>query len=314
VVHPVSPNTAMSAEQENALQASELNTAPSKLISVQAALSTAFSTTDIPLVVPETPSTGTSPTESFATADESEQSPGGAVEATPHDAEEEWKAEQERNLEKWQHENALQREKAERTRKEWEDRRAQGEAFPETDEFLGAHLAKVQNKADGGWEKVEDDNIVREIVESPSPVDARDIVTGQVQGKHDTQHLQVGFSATDNFLSLITCYRVCYLVRRALRPLHRLQRSSQTRTMSQNAHTTVRQQGPRNGIRSQPAWLPHIPRYPSPTRRPRPRPNPRASLTTATNIIATTTTTHTNGPNPPHRSPSSIRACRPKRA
>lgn len=148
----MSDTSPLQSDQENALQA---------------ALTSAFSTTDIPLILPETPKT-----EPALTTTE-EQPLTASSEATPSDAKDEY----EENISKWQHENALQREKAEKVRKEWEDRRASGEKFPETDEYLGAHLAKVQNKVEGGWEKVEDEKVGEVRVGSPSPVDGRDFVS-----------------------------------------------------------------------------------------------------------------------------------------
>ena len=83
----------------------------------------------------------------------------------PDDAHDEWKTEYESNLAKWKHENALQREKAEKVRSEWEVKRSSlgptsvisttaGQKEPE----LGEHLAKIQRGAAGelgaGWEEV----------------------------------------------------------------------------------------------------------------------------------------------------------------
>lgn len=77
----------------------------------------------------------------------------------------EWKSEYESNLAKWKHENAVQREKAEKVRGEWETKRSSigptgfvgvkaGQREPE----LGEHLAKIQRGATGelgaSWEEV----------------------------------------------------------------------------------------------------------------------------------------------------------------
>ena len=85
----------------------------------------------------------------------------------PSDSQDEWKNEQESNLAKWKHENAMQREKAERVRSEWEAKRSTigpthiiGASAGLKEPKLGEHLAKIQRSATGelgiGWEEVSD--------------------------------------------------------------------------------------------------------------------------------------------------------------
>lgn len=77
----------------------------------------------------------------------------------------EWKTEYESNLAKWKHENAVQREKAEKVRSEWEAKRPSigptpiiGASARQKEPELGEHLAKIQRTATGelgtGWEDV----------------------------------------------------------------------------------------------------------------------------------------------------------------
>jgi hypothetical protein len=77
----------------------------------------------------------------------------------------EWKTEYESNLSKWKHENAVQREKAEKVRSEWEAKRSSvgptpiiGTSAGQKEPELGEHLAKIQRSATGelgtGWEEV----------------------------------------------------------------------------------------------------------------------------------------------------------------
>ena len=73
--------------------------------------------------------------------------------------------EYESNLAKWKHENAVQREKAEKVRGEWETKRSSigpttfvGVHTGQNEPELGEHLAKIQHGAAGelgaGWEEV----------------------------------------------------------------------------------------------------------------------------------------------------------------
>jgi hypothetical protein len=132
----------------------------------------------------------------------------------PRDAHDEWKDEYESNLARWKHENALQKEKAARVRKEWEDKQALGSIgggsgeevvvppLVENDEFLGAHLARAQNtRLEGGWEKVEDGRAPT-LQTSPHPADGRD---GERQGRHehDNSFLQVRIRHIPKLLSQI---------------------------------------------------------------------------------------------------------------
>ena len=83
----------------------------------------------------------------------------------PGDAHDGWKTEYESNLAKWKHENAVQREKAEKVRTEWEAKRSSigptpiiGASAGQKDHELGEHLAKIQRSATAelgtGWEEV----------------------------------------------------------------------------------------------------------------------------------------------------------------
>jgi hypothetical protein len=170
----------------------------------QAALTTGFSVTDIPLVLPETP--GAQPSVSTDPLVTTEPQPvSAAAEATLRDAHDEWKDEYERNLARWKQENALQREKAEQIRKEWEDRRAQGEGPVETDEFLGAHLAKVQNLIEGGWENLDEMKSGQDKQGSSGAADARQISSATSQNGSDTNFLQVRVLLFKEF-----CFRIAH--------------------------------------------------------------------------------------------------------
>lgn len=85
----------------------------------------------------------------------------------PGDAHDEWKSEYESNLSKWKEENAVQREKAEKVRSEWEAKRSSvgptpiiGSGAGQKEPELGEHLTKIQRSATGelgaGWEEVSD--------------------------------------------------------------------------------------------------------------------------------------------------------------
>ncbi|KAF9648947.1 hypothetical protein BDM02DRAFT_2013711 [Thelephora ganbajun] len=100
-----------------------------------------------------------------ATTSEPQPVSDASREPIPNDAHDEWKAEYESNLAKWKHENAVQREKAEKVRGEWEVKRSSigpttfdGITIGQSEPELGEHLAKIQRGATGelaaGWEEV----------------------------------------------------------------------------------------------------------------------------------------------------------------
>jgi len=100
-----------------------------------------------------------------ATTSEPQPVSDASAEPVPGDAHDEWRAEYESNLAKWKHENAVQREKAEKVRGEWEAKRSSigptafvGTGVGESEPELGEHLAKIQRGSTGelgsGWEEV----------------------------------------------------------------------------------------------------------------------------------------------------------------
>lgn len=115
---------------------------------------------------PAVPTTsGTVITTPLAATPEPQSASDASKVPAPADTHDEWKVEYESNLAKWKHENAVQREKAEKVRSEWETKRSTigptptvgvspGQSEPE----LGDHLAKIQRSATGelgtGWEEV----------------------------------------------------------------------------------------------------------------------------------------------------------------
>ncbi|KAI0072957.1 hypothetical protein K474DRAFT_282367 [Panus rudis PR-1116 ss-1] len=119
----------------------------------------------------------------------------------PDPAEEEWKAEYEHHLAEWKARNAEQRAKAEAERKKWEEirekeakekqeKKARGEPVDEDegDENLGASI--TGSVGGSGWVGVGTNDSqtskTASVVDTPSPVDARDLVTGEGQ-KHESK-------------------------------------------------------------------------------------------------------------------------------
>ncbi|KLO13468.1 hypothetical protein SCHPADRAFT_940383 [Schizopora paradoxa] len=136
---------------------------------LESALSTAFSVIDAPRVTP------TLASESSSTSSSSSEEPVAEASATSESStgEEQWKKDYDSYVEGWKAESAVAREKAERTRAEWEAKRqAEGggkgvlseEEFPPLAGPPNPHFSRTNYPA------------------SPSPADARDSVSGEPSG------------------------------------------------------------------------------------------------------------------------------------
>ncbi|PCH42291.1 hypothetical protein WOLCODRAFT_137826 [Wolfiporia cocos MD-104 SS10] len=186
--------------------AEQLNAEEERLL--QSALQTAFSPAPLPQesALPEEP----------ALAPEAEPAPVApapdpAAELAPENesAEELWKAEYDAHVEEWRRASAEQRERAEQERARWEEVRAREQALGIAKESLtddlGAHLRADQERGESGWESVGGSgtgSIVLESVVSvdagaqgapaaePSVADARDLVSGERQGRRTAEELE----------------------------------------------------------------------------------------------------------------------------
>lgn len=100
-----------------------------------------------------------------------------------------WKAEYEDHVKTWRAQSAEARAKAEKERERWEATRA-----AEKEEAARRKLESPQDHGETGWEtvgkkpqqeseKLAPERSVISTPQSPSPVDGRDLVTGEPQGK-----------------------------------------------------------------------------------------------------------------------------------
>ncbi|TFK50107.1 hypothetical protein OE88DRAFT_1719457 [Heliocybe sulcata] len=135
---------------------------------LQSALSTALTPADLPRA-------SISPPPPAAQAPAEAEAPVEVTDAPGTDAHDAWKAEYEAQVAKWRAENIEQRARAEKERERWERIRAEEKAQrvkegkEENEEWPSAAGSSTQR---GG---------------SPSPADARDLVTGEKEGHHHTE-------------------------------------------------------------------------------------------------------------------------------
>ncbi|TFK87983.1 hypothetical protein K466DRAFT_585942 [Polyporus arcularius HHB13444] len=148
---------------------------------LQSALSTAFSPASLPRQSAEPePALATS-----AEASASEPSAPALPEAPVNagdaaQTEEVWKAEYEAQLAEWRRQSAEQRQKAEATRAQWE-------AIREQERREGKSRQSVLSESTSGWENLSGTSVA---AASPSPADARDLVSGEGQGGHSKEYLE----------------------------------------------------------------------------------------------------------------------------
>jgi hypothetical protein len=155
----------------------------------KSALETAFQPTDIPKSA-TTPAAPASSSDAPAAISEVVDSSGSVEE----DA---WKAEYEAQVDEWRAQSAEARAKAERERARWEqirireaeERRTLGQE-PENWDALGSHITSSFAAAC----EVLDSSFSSASLSSPSPADATDLTSGELQGPlshlHDAQHLK----------------------------------------------------------------------------------------------------------------------------
>ena len=102
----------------------------------------------------------------------------------PESAEDVWKEEYEAHVAEWRRRSAEQRQKAEEKRAEWE-------AIREQERKEGKSRQSVLSESTSGWENLSGSVAASASAASPSPVDARDLVSGEGQGGHWKDFLEV---------------------------------------------------------------------------------------------------------------------------
>lgn len=112
--------------------------------------------------------------------------PSEAAESTgdSEGTEEAWKAEYEAHLAEWRRQSAEQRQKAEATRAQWE-------AIREQERKEGKLRQSVLSESTSGWENLSGSVAASVAAASPPTADARDLVTGEGQGGHSKDYLEV---------------------------------------------------------------------------------------------------------------------------
>ncbi|EMD34100.1 hypothetical protein CERSUDRAFT_117605 [Gelatoporia subvermispora B] len=154
---------------------------------LQSALSTAFTPAPLPRQTAQPPEPA--PASVPAPEPAAEPAPSAPAEvAIDADADARWRAEYEQHVAEWRQRSAEQRDKAEQERARWEEIRER-----EREE------AKQLGKVESSWENVGASTSASAIAstsasvtagESPSPVDVRDLVTGEGQGGHTQEFLE----------------------------------------------------------------------------------------------------------------------------
>ncbi|KAI0710036.1 hypothetical protein C8Q76DRAFT_740832 [Earliella scabrosa] len=151
---------------------------------LQSALSTAFTPAPLPrqTAAPEpTPETTSNPIASEPAPQAPSEPPINAGE--PESAEDVWKEEYEAHVAEWRRRSAEQRQKAEEKRAEWE-------AIREQERKEGKSRQSVLSESTSGWENLSGSVAASASAASPSPVDARDLVSGEGQGGHSKEYLE----------------------------------------------------------------------------------------------------------------------------
>ncbi|KAI0635693.1 hypothetical protein C8Q77DRAFT_1155466 [Trametes polyzona] len=152
---------------------------------LQSALSTAFTPADLPRqpAAPPTPEPAPEATPAPVSAPEPQPEPA-APSGEPESTEDAWKEEYEAHVAEWRQRSAEQRQKAEEQRAKWEAIRAKERAEGKTRESM-------LSLREQGWENLSASvTTAATAAESPSPADARDLVTGEGQGGHSKEYLE----------------------------------------------------------------------------------------------------------------------------
>ncbi|CDO70889.1 hypothetical protein BN946_scf184804.g21 [Trametes cinnabarina] len=167
----------LNSEEEDLLQAG---------VAQVSALQTAFSPAPLPRqsAAPEPapqPVAGSSSTPPPVAEPQSDASAATGEAESTEDA---WKEEYEAYVAEWRKRSAEQRQQAEERRAHWEAIRAK-----EREEGKGKD--SVLSLREHGWENLSSSvTTVATAAESPSPADARDLVTGEAQGGHSKEYLE----------------------------------------------------------------------------------------------------------------------------
>lgn len=145
-------------------------------------MSNAFEPVEVPRVSAQPPATRAP--ESEAPTAEVTPASGAEAESTPTQgsSDEEWKSEYDSQVEEWKARSAEQREKAEESRARWEKIRA--EEQKESSVWRGGQVGGGSAASTSGWVHAEASGVQGRT--SPSPVDVRDLVSGEAArgGKH----------------------------------------------------------------------------------------------------------------------------------
>ncbi|KAI0833230.1 hypothetical protein BC628DRAFT_1414066 [Trametes gibbosa] len=152
---------------------------------LQSALSTAFNPVDLPRQ-PAAPLPAPEAAVEPATAPEESQElhpDPSPVSGEPESTETAWKEEYEAHVAEWREQSAKQRQKAEEERAKWE-------AIREMEREEGRVQESVLSLREHGWESLSASvTTATTAAESSSPVDARDLATGEASGVHSNEYL-----------------------------------------------------------------------------------------------------------------------------
>ncbi|KAI9000545.1 hypothetical protein BD414DRAFT_387346, partial [Trametes punicea] len=153
---------------------------------LQSALSTAFRPAPLPrqsAALEPMPEPASGPSTAAESVSESQPEPVAVI-GEAESTENAWKEEYEAHVAEWRKRSAEQRQKAEETRAKWEAIRAK-----EREEGKGRE--SVLSFREHGWENLSSSvTTAATAAESPSPADARDLVTGEGQGGHSKEYLE----------------------------------------------------------------------------------------------------------------------------
>ncbi|KAL4243733.1 hypothetical protein ABKN59_011452 [Abortiporus biennis] len=159
---------------------------------LQSALTSAFGDVEVQQVSPISPTKGKeiTSTSTAASPPPSESTPTAPISSTASSIEEKWKDEYEDNLKQWRRQSAEQRAKAEDVRRHWEEIRES-----ELKEGKKSDLDLSGNPVGSGWERLSA-SVASSVVghntgsEEPSVADARDLVSGEGQGRKTKEQLE----------------------------------------------------------------------------------------------------------------------------
>ena len=169
-----------------------------KWSNTQSALSTAFSPAPLPRqsVAPEP---APEPVSQPDTVPEPQPQTQADTAAQPESAEDVWKDEYEAHVAEWRRRSAEQRQKAEQTRAEWEAIREK----ERKEGRLRQSELSLSTHSTSGWEQLTAGSSAASVggrSDSPSPADARDLVSGEGEGRHTKEFLEVrhGYMSSSN--------------------------------------------------------------------------------------------------------------------